>query len=43
LSVTGIDVKIDDTDRILVAASAIITTFAFPDWKYKTIDEVLLS
>jgi len=40
--VTGIDVKIDDTDRILVAASAIIPTFAFPDWKYKTIDEVLL-
>jgi hypothetical protein len=25
-----------------VAASAIIPTFAFPDWKYKTIDEVLL-
>ena len=41
--VTGIDVKIYDTDRILVAESAIIPTFAFPDWKYKTIDEVLLS
>jgi Mlc titration factor MtfA (ptsG expression regulator) len=40
--VTGIDVKIDDTDRILVAASAIIPIFAFKDWKYKTIDEVLL-
>lgn len=42
MRVTCIDVKIDDTDRILVAASAIITTFAFPDWKYKTNNEVLL-
>ena len=25
-----------------MTASAIIPTFAFPDWKYKTIDEVLL-
>ncbi len=40
--VTGIDVKIEDKDRILVAASAIIPIFAFPEWKYKTIDEVLL-
>lgn len=40
--ITGIDVKIDDTDRVLVAASAVIPIFAFKDWKYTTINEVLL-
>ena len=40
--ITGIEVKIDDTDKVLVAASAIIPIFAFKDWKYNTINEVLL-
>lgn len=40
--VTGIDVKIDDTDKLLVASSAIIPIFGFKDWKYNNIDEVLI-
>lgn len=40
--VTGIDVEIDDVDRILVASSAIILTFEFPNWEYTTLDEVLI-
>ncbi|MBI3520438.1 MAG: zinc-dependent peptidase [Bacteroidetes bacterium] len=40
--ITGIDVEIDDTDRLLVASSAIIPIFAFTDWKYYNISEVLL-
>lgn len=40
--ITGIDVVIDETDRLLVAASAIIPIFGFKDWKYNTINEVLL-
>lgn len=40
--ITGIDVKIDDTDRILVAASAVIPIFAFKEWRYNNITEVLL-
>ena len=40
--VTGIDVKIDDTDKILVAASAVIPIFAFKEWRYNNITEVLL-
>jgi MtfA peptidase len=40
--ITGIDVKVDDTDKLLVAASAVIPIFGFKDWKYTTIDEVLL-
>lgn len=42
VKITGIEVAVDDTDRILVAASAIIPIFGFPDWKYKNISEVLL-
>lgn len=40
--VTGIDTKIDDSDRILVASSAIIPIFAFEDWRYNNINEVLI-
>ena len=40
--ITGIDTTIDDTDRILVASSAVIPIFAFPSWRYTTISEVLL-
>ena len=40
--VTGIDVQIDDVDRILTASSAIIPIFAFPEWRYFNLSEVLL-
>ena len=41
-TIRGVDVEVDDLDRILVAASAIILIFPFPDWKYNNISEVLL-
>ncbi|MBA3829326.1 MAG: zinc-dependent peptidase [Taibaiella sp.] len=41
-AITGIDIRISDTDRILVAASAIIPIFSFPGWRYNNISEVLL-
>ncbi len=40
--ITGIHIEVDLTDEILVAASAIIPVFAFPEWKYTNISEVLL-
>lgn len=40
--ITGISVTIDDTDRILTAASAIIPIFGFDGWKYNSIHEVLI-
>lgn len=42
VTITGIDVSIDDADKVLVAASAIIPIFGFRDWKYRNINEVLL-
>lgn len=40
--ITGIDTAIDDTDKILVAASAVIPVFGFRDWHYGSITEVLI-
>lgn len=40
--ITGINVEVTDTDKILVAASAIIPIFEFPQWRYTNIYEVLL-
>lgn len=40
--VEGIDTDIDDVVRVLVAASAIIPTFAFPAFDYPDLNEVLV-
>ncbi len=40
--ITGIDTQIDETDRVLVAASAIIPIFEFDEWQYVNLDEVLI-
>ena len=40
--ITGVDTEATDTDKVLVGASAIIPIFAFPEWKYKNLEEVLI-
>lgn len=40
--ITGIKTSVDETDRLLVASSAVIPIFNFDDWRYANIDEVLL-
>ena len=40
--ITGVDSELNDDDRILVAASAVIPIFGFPHWKYKNLREVLV-
>jgi Mlc titration factor MtfA (ptsG expression regulator) len=40
--ITGVGVDIDDTDKVLVAASAIIPIHAFPEWRYWNLFEVLI-
>ncbi len=40
--ITGIKTKVDLSDQLLVAASAIIPVFAFPDWEYLNLNEVLI-
>jgi MtfA peptidase len=40
--ITGIRTEVDDTVRILVAASAVIPIFGFHDWEYHRLGEVLI-
>lgn len=40
--ITGVGTTINDTDRLLIASSAIIPVFGFPQWRYSNIYEVLL-
>ena len=36
------DTVVEDLDLMLIGASAIIPIFAFPDWRYNNIEEILL-
>ncbi|GAC1605978.1 MAG: zinc-dependent peptidase [Hymenobacter sp.] len=40
--ITGVQTEVDDTTRLLVAASALIPVFGFPDWEYRNLSEVLI-
>ena len=40
--ITGVNTVVEDIDRVLVAASAVIPIFNFPGWEYVNLHEVLL-
>lgn len=40
--ITGVHTQVDDTIRLLVAASALIPVFGFPNWEYRNLGEVLI-
>ncbi len=40
--ITGIKMELDITTRVLIAASAIIPIFGFPDWEWDQISEILV-
>lgn len=40
--ITGVKTEVNDNDKLLVAASAIIPIFQFPKWQYKNLKEVLI-
>lgn len=42
IRITGVKTLVDEEDRLLVASSAVIPIFRFPEWEYKTLYEVLL-
>ncbi len=42
IRISGVDTIVEDIDRLLVAASAVIPIFGFKDWKYNNLREVLL-
>jgi Mlc titration factor MtfA (ptsG expression regulator) len=40
--ITGVQTEVDDATRLLVAASALIPVFGFPNWEYRNLGEVLI-
>jgi Mlc titration factor MtfA (ptsG expression regulator) len=40
--ITGVEIEVSETDRHLVAASAVIPIFHFPYWHFYDLDEVLI-
>ncbi len=42
VDIIGVGVEVDIVDKLLVASSAVIPVFGFPEWEYNYLDEVLL-
>lgn len=42
VKITGVKTTVEDLDRVLIAASAVIPIFNFPGWEYRNLHEVLL-
>lgn len=42
VKITGVKTTVEEIDRVLIAASAVIPIFNFPGWEYKNLHEVLL-
>jgi len=40
--IIGVDTSVEEIDKVLVASSATIPIFSFPEWKYTNLHEVLL-
>ncbi|MBC7565828.1 MAG: zinc-dependent peptidase [Pedobacter sp.] len=40
--IEGVGTEITDLDRMLIASSAVIPIFGFPDWKYKNLSNIVL-
>jgi Mlc titration factor MtfA (ptsG expression regulator) len=40
--IEGVNTEVEDLDKVLVAASAIIPIFGFQDWEYMNLNEVML-
>ncbi|MDZ4793618.1 MAG: zinc-dependent peptidase [Bacteroidota bacterium] len=40
--ITGVKTTVEDSDKVYIAASAVIPIFGFPDWEYTNLNEVLL-
>ncbi|OAQ38176.1 peptidase [Pedobacter psychrophilus] len=41
-SIEGVGIEITQLDRVLIASSAAIPIFSFPDWRYKNLTSVIL-
>lgn len=42
VQITGVNAEVEDIDRLLIAAGAIIPVYGIPDWQYINLHEILL-
>ncbi|MEP6749715.1 MAG: zinc-dependent peptidase [Bacteroidota bacterium] len=42
VQITGVKITVEDMDRVFIAAAAIIPIFAFKNWQYNNVHEILL-
>ncbi len=42
INIEGVGTEVSDTDRVLIASSAVVPIFGFPNWKYKNLTNVIL-
>jgi len=42
VTIEGVGTEVTDLDRVLIASSAVIPIFGFPDWKYKNLTNIVL-
>lgn len=42
IRIEGVGTEVTDTDRVLIAASAVIPVFGFPGWQYKNLTNIIL-
>lgn len=42
ITIEGVGTVIDDTDRVMIASSAVIPIFGFKDWRYQNLTNVIL-
>jgi MtfA peptidase len=42
ITIEGVGTTVDDTDRIMIASSAVIPIFGFKDWQYRNLTNVIL-
>ncbi len=42
VTIEGVGTKVEDVDRVLIAASAVIPIFYFPGWRYRNLTNVIL-
>ncbi len=42
ISIHGVNTIVDDLDRLLIASSAVIPIFGFPEWRYYNLSDILL-
>ncbi|SEP15708.1 zinc-dependent peptidase [Mucilaginibacter sp. OK283] len=42
ITIEGVGTIVDDTDRVMIASSAVIPIFGFKDWEYRNLTNVIL-